>query len=41
LFGSDMPWCSFNAMYYTVMDAQIDEDVKKEIMHHNFEYLLK
>ena len=40
LFGSDLPWCSFNAMYFTVMDAQIDEDIKKAIMHHNFEALI-
>ena len=40
LFGSDSPWCSFNAMYYTVMDAQIPLEDKMNIMQFSFDKLL-
>ena len=40
LFGSDAPWCSFNAMYHTVLDAAIPEDDKKNIFTDNFETLI-
>ena len=41
LFGSDAPWCSFRAMYYTVMDANIPEADKYNIMHKSFDGLIQ
>ena len=41
LFGSDSPWCSFKAMYNTVMDAIVNKLEKKDILHDSFELLLK
>ena len=41
LFGSDMPWCSFNAMVSTVEDAMITRLQKEDILSNNFELLLK
>ena len=41
LFGSDTPWCSFNAMRWTVEDAMILRTEKDYIFHDNFEVLLK
>jgi predicted TIM-barrel fold metal-dependent hydrolase len=41
LFGSDAPWCSFKSMYHTVNDAVISELSKQDILHDNFELLLK
>lgn len=40
LFGSDAPWCSFNAMLYTILDAQIDDDIKNAILYSNFMELI-
>ena len=40
LFGSDAPWCSFNAMVYTILDAQIDDDIKNAILYNNFNELI-
>lgn len=41
LFGSDIPWCSFNAMIWTVSDAMVNLESKKDIFTNNFEMLLK
>ena len=41
LFGSDAPWCSFRAMYYTVLDAKINQMDKEKILYHNFNNLLE
>jgi len=41
LFGSDWPWCSFRAMYYTVMDAAISNLSKQDILYNNFEMILR
>jgi Tat protein secretion system quality control protein TatD with DNase activity len=41
LFGSDAPWCSFKAMYYTVLDAEIGNQEKQNIFHENFNQLIK
>ena len=41
LFGSDMPWCSFNAMIWTVSDAMITRLEKEDIYYNNFEVFLK
>lgn len=41
LFGSDAPWCSFKAMYHTVMDANIPEEDKRNIMYDNFNLLVE
>ena len=41
LFGSDAPWCSFNAMLYTILDARIPETGKADILYRNFERLIK
>lgn len=41
LFGSDAPWCSFRAMCYTVMDANISEEDKQKILGENFNALIK
>lgn len=41
LFGSDIPWCSFKAMFYTVQDAQISSEEKENIFYHNMNRLLK
>lgn len=41
LFGSDAPWCSFKAMYHTVIDANIPEEDKHDIMYNNFNLLIK
>lgn len=40
IFGSDAPWCSFDSMYYNVVDAKINEIDKEAILHSNFELLL-
>ncbi len=39
LFGSDFPWCSFNAMRSNVEDALLDERSKHAILHGNFKRL--
>ena len=39
LFGSDFPWCSFNAMYYNVEDSLLDEEAKHAILYDNFKRL--
>src|SRR5574338_453330 len=36
LFGSDYPWCSFNAMYHNVNDANISDGDKQRIFYDNF-----
>lgn len=41
MFGSDAPWCSFRAMYYTTMDASIPEQDKENIMYNSFEQLIE
>ena len=41
LFGSDIPWCSLNAMIWTVQDSMISMQQKQDIYHENFERLLK
>ena len=40
LFGSDVPWCSFRAMYYTIEDARIPEVYKDDILYHNLNRLV-
>lgn len=40
LFGSDLPWCSYNAMIWTVQDSMISQEQKKLIYHDNLELLL-
>jgi len=40
LFGSDYPWCSFNAMYYNVKDSLLDDKIKEMIFHENFVNLI-
>lgn len=39
LFGSDMPLCSFNAQKQLVLDSNLDEQAKAEILHGNFDRL--
>jgi len=41
LFGSDVPWCSFRAMYYTIQDSRIPEVYKDDILYHNLNRLVK
>ena len=41
MFGSDAPWCSFNAMYWTVMDAQISDEDKRNIFSESFNQLIR
>lgn len=41
LFGSDIPWCSFRAMYWTVAEAQISNEEQENIFYHNMNRLLK
>ena len=41
LFGSDIPWCSFKAMYYTIEDAMIPRVYKDDILYHNLNRLVK
>lgn len=40
LFGSDIPYCSFNAMYHTLLDADIPNSAKDQIFFENFERLI-
>ena len=40
MFGSDVPWCSWRAMYNTVMDARISEEDMRNILKYSFEGLL-
>lgn len=41
LFGSDAPWCSFNAMKSNVVDADIEDISKDLILYHNFNTLMR
>ena len=40
LFGSDAPWCSFDAMVATVKDAHISDYDRNLILYENFNQLL-
>lgn len=40
LFGSDVPWCSWDAMYWTVQEARITVEEKEDIYSRNFNILL-
>jgi predicted TIM-barrel fold metal-dependent hydrolase len=40
LFGSDAPWCSFLAMYHTVLDARIPDEDKQNIFYNSFNDLV-
>lgn len=40
LFGSDIPWCSLNAMLYNILDADITENQKEKILYSNMLQLL-
>lgn len=41
LFGSDTPWCSFNSMYYNVIDANICDRDRQLIFHDNFDAVIR
>jgi len=41
IFGSDWPWCSFKAMYHTVMDAAVGDLTKQDILYNNFDMILR
>ena len=41
MFGSDIPWCSFKSMFYTVNEARIPAGDKNNIFHHSLELLKK
>ena len=41
MFGSDIPWCSFKSMFYTVNEARIPAKYKGNIFHHSLELLKK
>lgn len=41
LFGTDYPWGSFHANFFTVYDAPISEKDKKTILHDSLEKLLE
>lgn len=36
LFGSDIPWCSFDSMLFNVLDADITKTQKQKILSDNF-----
>lgn len=40
LFGSDVPWCSWDAMYWTVKEARITVEEKEDIYSRNFNNIL-
>ncbi|MBL4654087.1 MAG: amidohydrolase family protein [Flavobacteriales bacterium] len=40
LFGSDIPWCSLNAMLYNIVDADITDNQKEKILYSNMLQLL-
>lgn len=37
MFGSDSPWCSFNAMRYNILDANVKEKDKAAILRGSFD----
>jgi predicted TIM-barrel fold metal-dependent hydrolase len=41
LFGSDSPWCSFEAMKYNVLDSNLGDKDKESIFYDNFMTLIK
>jgi predicted TIM-barrel fold metal-dependent hydrolase len=41
IFGSDEPWCSFRSMYYNIIDANIDDDSKANILYESFNRLVE
>ncbi len=41
IFGSDVPWCSWRAIYNTVLDARISQDDMKNILEDSFKDLLQ
>lgn len=40
IFGSDAPWCSYNAMVYTILDAKVPQTDKENIFHKNFQRVI-
>lgn len=40
IFGSDEPWCSFRSMYYNIIDANIDDTSKANILYESFNRLV-
>jgi predicted TIM-barrel fold metal-dependent hydrolase len=40
MFGSDIPWCSFKAMFHTVNESRISAKDKNNIFHDSLEVIL-
>lgn len=41
MFGSDIPWCSFDSMLYNVLDADITQKQKQMILYDNLMEFVK